>query len=79
MFDFVPKLVLVEPKSSGYRYKLLPMIRSIETIGSIGSADTTDYEMNVSWIDNGVSWYDSNDASEQYNYSGNTYYYIAIG
>ena len=75
-FDFEPKLVLVQTDSTSGRY-ILPMIRGVTSTGPVCNASAVEM-VNITWADNGVSWYGSS-AKYQYNTSGSTYHYIAIG
>lgn len=77
-FDFEPKLVLVQ-HNSNYKYYLLPMVSGIKSTGAFGHSLSSDYQVHITWSGKKVSWYNSEGADYQYNYSGTTYHYIAIG
>lgn len=73
-FTFEPKLVFAS--STTHYYSTAPMVRNSGR-SSTGTNSSNAY-ITVQWTDNGVSWYGSN-ADYQLNYSGITYYYVAIG
>lgn len=73
-FPFEPQMVFVS--SSQRSYSTAPMLRN-SSRSSTGTS-TSNLDITVQWTDNGVSWYAST-IDHQLNYSGTTYYYIALG
>lgn len=73
-FPFKPQMVFVS--SSQRSYSTAPMLRN-SSRSSTGTA-SSNLDITVQWTDNGVSWYAST-IDHQLNYSGTTYYYIALG
>ena len=85
-FEFEPKLVWI------YRYvesnggsnfcnvTFSPIIKNKSTVYyQVGRSTTYSNFYGVKWINNAVTWYSDGNAIEQLNYSGNEYYYVAIG
>ena len=71
-FGFYPVMVWISGNSTGSSW-----LRKGETIRYNTSGG---YEFVMTWSDNGISWYhDSDFYDSQYNTSGETYYYYAIG
>lgn len=73
-FPFKPQMVFVS--SSQRSYSTAPMLRN-SSRSSTGTG-SSNLDITVQWTDNGVSWYAST-IDHQLNYSGITYYYIALG
>lgn len=69
-FDFKPHFLFVTSGSSWYNF----MLRGVEQSENDGY-----YPCKVTWGENSVSWYSSENAAYQCNANDSTYYYIAIG
>lgn len=70
-FDFCPAAVLV---GADYGSQVTCMVRGAKYAPSLSGST-----MNLTWTDNGVSWwYNGNNAGQQNN-AATTYYYIALG
>lgn len=76
-FPFEPKMVIIA--ANAYQGGIThPLIRP-DTVGYVTIAASIYSTMVVSWADNGLSFYDTASAIRQFNNSGTTYYFIALG
>lgn len=75
-FQFSPKIVVLQVKHQ-YAYTMIFVRPNIYVVPTYASG--SGYTNNVTWNDTGLSWYSTDKASEQFNNSDTTYYYIAIG
>lgn len=76
-FPFEPKMVIIA--ANAYQGGIThPLIRP-DTVGYVTIAASIYSSMVVSWADNGLSFYDTASAIRQFNNSGTTYYFIALG
>lgn len=81
-FPFVPKLVFIcYPNESGRLNGYLPWVYDATSCPSLtyySSSEIYSVKVNVEWGQT-LRWYSTAGALEQLNYSGRTYYYIAVG
>lgn len=76
-FPFEPKMVIIA--ANAYQGGIThPLIRP-DTVGYVTIAASIYSTMVVSWAGKEISFYDANSAIRQFNNSGTTYYYIALG
>ena len=76
-FPFEPKMVIIA--ANAYQGGIThPLIRP-DTVGYVTIAASIYSSMVVSWAGKEISFYDANSAIRQFNNSGTTYYYIALG
>lgn len=84
-FDFAPKMIIAVYGGKAYNgqlyYPILMLLNPLDAWvnsysgdSGIGGAKTV-----VTWGENTVSWYSTESANSQLNYSGTTCHYIAIG
>ena len=75
-FDFKPQFVYIWCESIAFfKFTMLYGETSVRTEIGYSSSD----RITVTWNDTGFSWYSTSSASKQFNTSGYTYEYIAIG
>ena len=73
-FGFAPAVVVLTAATSNYQDPTL-LLRPMPTLpGPDGSM-----AIQMTWGENGLSWYAGNSAISQGNADGTTYYYVAIG
>ena len=73
-FGFAPAVVVLTAATSNYQDPTL-LLRPMPTLpGPDGSI-----AIQMTWGENGLSWYAGNSAISQGNADGTTYYYVAIG
>ncbi len=72
---FKPMVVLIGGDSGSYSMWPTVMLRGHNQC----HCDVGYQSMTVTWNERGVSWYNEDSDSYQNNYSGRTYYYIALG
>ena len=81
-FDFVPQVIFINPQGNE-SYRINPITRPIQYIYGLeyqtNSSYQTAFRVSLSYNETTVSWYSTDNASRQQNYSNTTYYYIAIG
>lgn len=73
-FDFVPKVVLIQNKSSKAYH-----MTAITGSGRAISNESKDYEVLLTWSGKTFSWFSNYGADAQLNSSGTTYAVVAIG
>lgn len=81
-FPFEPKLVLIGIASTTARIGIAmnPLVRMLHLYDdNTSSNDITSFLLHVTWSENTISYFSNGNYQEQFNQSGNTYYYIAIG
>lgn len=78
-FNFTPILVVINAQDqSEYPSPCILVRDSKKTLSRVGEGG--DYNINVSWGNNNVSWYSINSYSDyQLNWKGRVYCYVAIG
>lgn len=76
-FEFSPRLVIVVPNNAGVTNDMGRLIMVYGASASMFSPNA--YSSSLTWGDKSISWYYSNDANNQCNRSGQTYYWFAIG
>lgn len=78
-FGFVPKMVIVQPKSQGTysSYSRFIALNGMTRVNTGGDAGNSDYVAYILWDENTFSWY-SGSTSGQMNVSDREYFYIAI-
>ena len=76
-FEFSPRLVIVVPNNAGVTNDMGRLIMVYGASASMFSPNA--YSSYLTWGDKSISWYYSNDANNQCNRSGQTYYWFAIG
>ncbi len=69
-FDFEPKLVILQEDAT------VIMIRGTSKATYY---TTTSYSLTLTWSGNVLSWYSTESAGRQFNTSGETYHWVAIG
>ena len=78
-FDFVPVVVIVGCDSFS-RYQAWPTVAIRGAAGMhCDNATGMTTQCYVTWTGSGLSWYNSDCASDQNNNSGSIYYYVALG
>ena len=74
-FDFTPAVVFIGCSNTSVGWPTV-LIRN----AGVGHCDSGSERLTVTWLSNGVRWYtDAGHQSYQNNYSGYTYYYVALG
>lgn len=76
-FSFSPKILYL--LSDVDQYLLFTFLIATATHAASRIYNGSAYTLYVTWSENAVSWYGKTSGSEQFNASGNTYYYVAIG
>ena len=80
-FDFEPKLVIIQCQESSLK-KYLLAINGVLSSGPFDESGSSSYKDIFNWNGNTFSWYHTGTNSPafmQYNESGQTYCYFAIG
>ena len=78
-FDFVPVAVIIGCDSFS-RYQAWPTVAIRGAAGMhCDNATGMTTQCYVTWTGSGLSWYNSDCASDQNNNSGSIYYYVALG
>lgn len=73
--DFYPVAVLLHATS--YKQDMSIVLSRGQT--SAVSVNALEYTLQISWLDDGVSYYTSSEAYAQFNESRTTYYYVILG
>ena len=77
-FSFEPKLVIIQQltcaETDDKNYPIMIMVRPLQSYNFSKGV----YHNLISWSENSVSW-TGYDSSYQFNFSGTTYIYIALG
>ena len=77
-FDFVPKMVAIVADGVNDAYAGTLFVQGQTVSNYFGFVNDTSKKITVSWSGNSVSWYASY-ANSQFNASGKTFLYVAIG